>query len=186
MVSMSQLWIPILLSAVAVFIASSIIHMASPWHKTDYPRMENETQVMDALRPLALRPGDYFFPRPASMADMKSAEFIERTQRGPVVLMTVMPNDVMPMGPLLAKWFVYVIVVSMFAAFVTAAALPRGAPGHLVFHEAALVAFAGYALALWQLSIWYRRSLSITIKSTVDAIIYAAITGAVFVWLWPA
>jgi hypothetical protein len=116
---------------------------------------------------------------------MKSTEFVERTKRGPVVLMTVMPNDVMPMGPLLAKWFVYLIVVSAFAAFVTAPALHSGAGKPMVFHEVALVAFAGYALALWQLSIWYRRSLSITMKSTVDAIIYAAITGAVFMWWWP-
>ena len=75
MAFMSAMWLPILLSSIAVFIVSSIIHMASPWHKTDYPKLSNEEQVMDALRPLAIAPGDYFMPRPASMADMKSAEF---------------------------------------------------------------------------------------------------------------
>ena len=185
MTHLSLLWLPILLSAVGVFIASSVIHMASPWHKGDFPKMANEGAVMDAMRPLAIAPGDYFFPRPGSMADMKSSEFIERTNRGPVILMTVMPNGVRPMGAIFVKWFVYLVVVSTLVAIVASTSLPAGAHATVVFHQAALVAFAAYALALWQLSIWYRRSLSITVKSTVDAVIYAAVTGAVFAWLWP-
>ena len=183
---LSQLWLPILLSAVGVFLASSVIHMASPWHKSDFPKMANEAAVMDAMRPLAIPPGDYFFPRPGSMAEMKAPEFIERTNRGPVILMTVMPNGVMPMGAIFVKWFVYLIVVSTITAIVASTSLSAGAPSTFVFHQTALVAFAAYALALWQLSIWYRRSLSITIKSTVDAVIYAAVTGAVFAWCWPS
>lgn len=147
--------------------------------------MSNEDAVMDALRPLAIPPGDYFFPRPGSMADMKSAELIDRTNRGPVILMTVMPNGVMPMGAIFVRWFFYLIVVSTITALVAATSLPPNASGRWVFHQTALVAFAAYALALWQLSIWYRRSLSITIKSTVDAAVYAAVTGAVFAWCWP-
>jgi hypothetical protein len=183
MIPMSQLWLPILLSAVAVFVASSVIHMASPWHKGDYPQMPNETAVMDALRPLAIPPGDYFIPRAGGMAEMRSPEFAERTKRGPVVLMTVMPNGIRPMGPIFVQWFLYLLVVSALAAHVASRGLPPQA--RLVFHEVALVSFAGYALALWQLSIWYRRAWSITIKSTVDAVVYAAITGAIFAWWWP-
>ena len=186
MVPMSQLWIPILLSAVAVFFASSVIHMASPWHKSDYPKMKNEDAVMDALRPLAIPPGDYFFPRPDGMAEMKSPAFTERVNRGPVILMTVMPNGVMGMGGTMVRWFIYLLVVSVFAAAQVAS---NGVHAHsaraFVFHETTLVAFAAYGLALWQLNIWYRRSLTITIKSTVDALIYAAITGAIFAWCVP-
>ena len=185
MVHLTQLLLPILLSAVGVFLASSVIHMASPWHKSDYPKMANEAVVMDAMRPLAIPPGDYFFPRPGSMAEMKAPEFIERTNRGPVILMTVMPNGVMPMGAIFVKWFVYLIVVSTLVAIVASTSLHAGTPATFVFHQTALVAFAAYALALWQLAIWYRRSLSITIKSTVDAVIYAAVTGAIFAWCWP-
>jgi hypothetical protein len=159
--------------------------MASPWHKSDYPRYSRESEILDALRPLAIPPGDYFMPRPSSMAEMQSPEFKEKQARGPVVLMTVFPNGGMRMGGTMARWFVYLVVVSIFAALVAGTTLSRAEPTALVFHTAALVAFAGYALALWQLSIWYRRSLSITIKSTVDAVIYAAITGGVFAWLWP-
>ena len=183
--TLPNLWLPILLSAVGVFVASSIIHMASPWHRDDYPRMANEDAVMDAMRPLAIPPGDYFFPRPGSMAEMKSEAYLARVAKGPVVLMTVMPNGIMPMGKTFVQWFAYLLVVSFIAAAVVGVVVPRGAAGGVVFHEIALVSFAGYALALWQLSIWYRRSWSITMKSTVDAVIYAAITGAVFMWCWP-
>src|SRR4029079_4442170 len=74
MTELSTLWLPILLSAVAVFLASSISHMASPWHRTDYPKMPNEDRARDALRPLNIPPGDYMLPRPASRADLRTPE----------------------------------------------------------------------------------------------------------------
>ena len=184
MVSMSQLWLPILLSAVAVFVASSVIHMALPWHKSDYPKLPNEAAVMDALRPFAIPPGDYFFPKPDSMADMKSPEFLERVNRGPKIVMTVMRNGMTPMGGIFVQWFLYLLVISALAAHV-AQALPATAPRSWVFHEVAMVSFAAYALALWQLSIWYSRSWSITLKASLDSLIYAVITGGIFVWMWP-
>lgn len=185
MTSLSALLLAILVSSVLVFLASSVIHMASPWHKSDYPRSPRENDVLDALRPLVLPPGDYFMPRSSSMAEMKSPEFIARMKRGPVVLMTVFPNGSMAMGGTFVRWFLYLTVVGAITAFVACTALPPAAPSGQTFRIVFGTAFAGYALGLWQLSIWYRRAWSITIKSTVDAVIYAAITAAVFVWLWP-
>jgi hypothetical protein len=185
MTSLGALWLAILVSSVLVFLASSAIHMASPWHKGDYPRSPKEDDVLDALRPIALPPGDYMMPRPSSMAEMKSPEFIEKRNRGPVVLMTVFPNGEMSMGGTMGQWFLYLIVVSALAGYVAAAALAPAAPSGQLFRLVFVTAFAGYALALWQLSIWYRRAWSITLKSTVDAVIYAALTAGAFVWLWP-
>jgi hypothetical protein len=185
MTSMTALWLPILVSSVLVFLASSLIHMALPWHKSDYPPYPREQDVLDALRPVALPPGDYMMPRPASMAEMKSPAFLERMNRGPVVLMTVFPNGPAPMGGTFVRWFLYLIVVGAVAAYVAGTALPPGAPTGQVFRLLFGTAFAAYALALWQLSIWYRRAWSITVKGTVDAAIYAAITAGTFVWLWP-
>ena len=185
MTSMSALWLPILLSSVIVFVASSIIHMASPWHKSDYPQMPNEDRVMDALRPLSIVPGDYLVPRPTSMADMKTAEFKAKVDRGPVILMTVMPNGQTSMARNLGMWFVYLIVVGVLTAYVAAHALQPGAPYRAVFRFAGMVSFVAYALALWQLSIWYRRSWSITIKATADGLVYGLLTAATFAYLWP-
>lgn len=185
MTFLSTLWLPILLSSILVFFVSSVIHMASPWHKSDYPRLANEDQVMDALRPLAIAPGDYMMPRPTSMAEMKTAEFKAKVERGPRVLMTVMPPATMNMTRELVMWFVYLLVVGIFTAYITAHALPNGAPFAAVVRFAGTVSFIAYAAALWQLSIWYRRAWSITIKATVDSLIYGLLTAVTFAYFWP-
>jgi len=185
MTPLTALWLPILLSAVFVFIASSIIHMAPLWHKSDYPKMPRESEVMDALRPLAIPPGDYMVPRCASGAEMKSAEFHEKMAKGPVMIATVMPNGRMSMGRNMAMWFVYLVVVEALAAFVTARAIAPGATFRRAFRFTAAVSFIAYVTALWQLSIWYRRAWSSVIKETFDGLIFAVIAGATFGWLWP-
>ena len=184
MAAVVALWLPIVLSAVLVFVASSIIHMLSPWHKSDYPKLANQDQVMDALRPLRIPEGDYFVPRPTSRKEMSSPEFLEKMKKGPVVVFTVMPGE-MAMGRNLGLWFVYCCVVGFFSAYVTVHALPAGAPYRPVFRFVGTTAFMGYTLALWQMSIWYRRSWTTTIKSTVDGLIYACLTAGTFGWLWP-
>jgi len=185
MTALSALLVPIILSAVIVFVASSIIHMALPWHRSDYPKVPNEERVRDALRPLAIPPGDYMIPRASGMQDMKSPEFIAKMNEGPVMVVTVMPNGPWAMGKNLAQWFVYSIVVGIFAAYVAGTALPPGTPYPRVFQLVGVTAFIGYALALWQLSIWYRRDWMTTIKSNVDGLIYGLLTAGTFGWLWP-
>lgn len=185
MAPLSALWLPIVVSAVLVFLASSVIHMLSPWHKSDYPRLANEDAVMDALRPLAIPPGDYVVPRPETREEMSTPAFLEKMQRGPVVAMTVMPSGQMSMGRNLSLWFVYLIVVSLFAAYVASRAVPAGAPYLDVFRFTGVSAFLAYSLALWQMSIWYHRGWSITLKATADGLLYALLTAGVFGWLWP-
>lgn len=185
MVGLSALWLPILISAVIVFVASSLIHMVLPWHKSDYPKLRNEPQVLDALRPLAIPPGDYLMPCPSSRQEMASPEFKDKMARGPVVMMTVFPSGPMSMGRNLALWFVYCLVIGVFAAYITGRALPSGVVYLRVFRFAGATAFIGYSAALWQMSIWYRRSWITTIKATVDGLIYALLTAGTFGWLWP-
>lgn len=185
MTGLYALWLPILLSSVIVFVVSSLIHMASPWHKNDYPKAPNEDKVMDALRPLAIPPGDYMIPRPSSTQEMRSPEFAEKMKKGPVMVLTVIPNGPTPMGKNLVLWFLYSAVVGLFAAYVAGRALPVGAEYLRVFRFAGVTAFVGYSVALWQMSIWYRRAWSTTIKATVDGLIYALLTAGTFGWLWP-
>jgi hypothetical protein len=185
MTGISLLLIPILLASVIVFVASSILHMMIPWHKTDYPKVPNEDQLRDAIRPLGIPPGDYMVPRPSSREEMRSAEFAEKVRQGPNVIMTVLPNGRWNMGRNLTLWFIYLLVVSVFSAYIGGRALPPGAPFWEVFRFVCTIAFLSYAAALWQMSIWYRRSWSITIKATVDGLIYGALTAATFGWLWP-
>jgi hypothetical protein len=185
MTSVAALWLPILLASVIVFVASSIIHMASPWHKSDYPKLANEDKVLDALRPLVTGPGDYMMPRPSSMAEMKSPEFIAKVQRGPRVIMTVWPGGPMTMTREMVLWFVYLIVVNILVAYVAAHALTLAAPFRAVIRFTGLVSFIAYASALWQLSIWYHRSWGITFKATFDSFLYGVLTALTFAYLWP-
>jgi hypothetical protein len=185
MTALHALWLPILLSSVIVFVASSVIHMALPWHKTDYPRVPDEDRVMEAIRPLAIPPGDYMVPRATARGEMASPEFAEKMKRGPVLVLTVMPNGPFSMGRNLILWFLYSAVVGLFAAYVAGRALPPGARYLAVFRFVGATAFIGYALALWQMSIWYRRAWTTTVKATVDGLIYALLTAGTFGWLWP-
>lgn len=171
MTELSALWLPILLSSVLVFVVSSIIHMALPWHKNDYPKVPNEEKVMDALRPLAIPPGDYMMPRASSSQEIRSAEFAEKLKKGPVMVFTVLPNGPMSMGTNLVLWFLYSAVVGLLAAYVAGRALPAGTEYLHVFRFVGVTAFIGYSVALWQMSIWYRRAWSTTIKATVDGLI---------------
>jgi hypothetical protein len=181
---LSSLWLPILLSSVIVFVASSIIHMGPFWHKGDYPKMPNEDKLMDAVRPLGIPPGDYMVPRP-SPAEMRSPAFAEKIKRGPVIVMTVMPNAIPSMARNLVCWFFYCAAVGFFAAYVAGRTLPLGTDYLRVFQLVGATAFIGYSMALWQMSIWYSRAWSMTIKSTVDGLIYALLTAGTFGWLWP-
>jgi hypothetical protein len=157
--------------------------MALRWHASDFKRLAAEDAVMDALRPFNLSPGDYAAPLPESVAHMSSAEFKAKQARGPSFLLTVLVDN--SIGRNLVKWFLYSLVVGVFAAYTASLALPEGAPYMTVFRVTSTVALAGYALALWQSWIWYSRGLGYTLRTTVDGLVYALLTGGAFGWLWP-
>jgi len=186
MTALTALWLPILLSAVIVFVVSAVIHMAPLWHKNDYPKAEKEGAIQDALRPLAIPPGDYMVPRAGSAKEMRTPEFMEKLNKGPVLILTVVPNGPFSMGRNLALWFLYTLIVSYFAAYVAGRALAPGANYLHVFQLVGATAFIGYSLALLQMSIWYRRAWSLTVKAMFDGLIFGALTAGTFGWLWPA
>lgn len=185
MTPLAALWLPILVSAVIVFVASSLLHMATPWHKGDYPALPEQDRIQEALRAFSVPPGDYMLPRAGSMEEMRSPEFTEKLNRGPVLVMTVMPSGPMNMTRSLGLWFVYSAVVSLFAAYIAGRALAPGTDYLQVFRFVGATAFIGYSVALWQMSIWYHRGWSLTFKATVDGLIYGLLTAGTFGWLWP-
>ena len=184
MTPLASLWLPILLSAVFVFVMSSVLHMMLPWHRTDYSKVPSEDAVAAALRGFAIPPGDYMMPRADSPAEMRTPEFAEKMKKGPMVVMTVMPGG-MNMAGNLAQWFGFAVVVSLFAAYITGRAFGPGTDSMRVVQLASATAFVAYGIGLWPMSIWYRRSWATTFKSSVDGLIYGLITGATLAWLWP-
>lgn len=184
MVPLTALWAPILLSAVIVFVASSIIHMLLPYHFSDFRKVPAEDQLMEAIRGAGIPPGNYMLPHPGSRAGMKDPAFVEKRNRGPVAFLTTVGS--FSMGKSLVLWFLYCVVVGVFAAYVAGRVLGPGAEYLEVFRFAGTTAFVGYALALWQNSIWYRIAWSTTLKSTFDGLVYGLLTAGAFGWLWPA
>lgn len=184
MVPLASLWLPILLSAVIVFVASSLLHMVLRYHDADFAKVPNEDAVMDVLRQVP--PGDYMLPRAASRADMKDPAFVAKIERGPVAVLTIMGQG---MGAAfkksLAMWFVFALVVSAFAAYVAGRARGPGTEYLEVFRFVGTTAFLAYSMAMAQQSIWYGRKWSTTLKSIADGLIYALLTAGVFGWLWP-
>lgn len=140
MVPLSSLWIPILVSAVLVFVVSSVLQMLLPVHKSDFRKLPKEDETLEAMGKLGIPPGDDMFPLCSSMGEMKDPKSLAKMEKGPVGMLTVMP---------------------------------RGPPA------------MGASLALWQNTIWYKRSAVTTLKSTIDGLVYALCTAGVFEWLWP-
>jgi hypothetical protein len=185
MIPLTALWLPILLSTVLVFFASFIMHMVLTYHRSDYRKLPNEDPVTDALRNADVKPGpDYFFPY-GSFEEMKSAPMIEKMKRGPVGFVTVLPSGPPAMGKNLVQWFLYCVVISLFAAYLSGRTLAAGTAFLQVFRVVGIAALLGYGAAHVQESIWGGRSWVVTFKHIFDSAIYAALTAAIFAWLWP-
>jgi len=184
MVPIPTLWMPILVSAVLVFVASSLIHMVLKYHANDYgPIPGGEGAAADALRPLER--GQYVIPYATSMKAMGEPEYLEKMQRGPVALITVRRPGPPDMGRSLLSWFFFSVAVSIFAAYVAGRALGPGAEYLAVFRFTGVVAFLAYAVGSWPESIWFGRPWSTTLKTTLDGAIFSVLTAGSFGWLWP-
>jgi hypothetical protein len=184
MSSLAPLWLPILASAVAVFIVSSIIHMVIRWHQTDEKQIPNETAVADALR--GLPAGEYRLPWAASMKEMHEPAFQEKVKRGPMGRVGIWEGDMQAgFRNSLILWFVYSLVASFISGHVAHSTLGLDTEGHHIFHTVGLTAFGCYGLGVTQQSIWGPKKWGPTFKSVIDGALYALATAGVFVWLWP-
>ena len=180
-----SLWLPVLVSAALVWIATAIAWMAIKHHKSDFSKLPNEDGVAEALRKFSIPPGQYVMPYSADMKDMKDPAMLKRYEAGPVALINVQPNGMPGMGKNLIQHFLYCFLVSFVTGYVARHTLNFGAAKFDVFHVTGTVAIASYTLALIPESIWMWRRWSMTLKSICDSIVYGLITGAVFAWLWP-
>jgi hypothetical protein len=185
MVYLTELWLPILLSAVIVFVASSLIHMLLGYHRGDYKKLPDEQNLLEAIRKASVPPGNYTFPYSDSPRDMSSPEMIAKYNKGPVGLMQVLPSAPPFMPKYLALWFAYSVVISVFAAYLAGRTLGPGTPYLTVFRVTGTAAFIGYGLGNLPDSIWRAQLWSTTVKHVIDGLVYALLAAGVFGWLWP-
>lgn len=183
-VPLTALWLPIVLSAVIVFIASSIIHMVLPYHRSDYKQLPDEEKLLTALRPSSPKPGLYIFPY-CTHQTMKSPEIIERYKQGPVGFVTFIPNGMPVLAKFLAQWFIYSLLVGFFVAYLTGHTVPAGTPYLAVFRVAGTAAFLAYGMGHISDGIWKGQLWGNTTKEVIDGLIYGLLTAGCFGWLWP-
>jgi len=186
MVTILSLWLPVLLSAVFVFIVSSVIHMLFQYHSSDYDKLPKEDEVMESLRQFDIEPGNYVMPYAGSMKAMNDETYIEKRNTGPVAILTVSKAGPSGMGKQLLLWFVYSVVVSIFSAYIAGRALAPGAEYLAVFRFVGATAFIAYSVGIVQDSIFFERKWSATLKYVFDGLVFALVTAATFSWLWPA
>jgi hypothetical protein len=181
-----SLWLPGVVSAVAVFIVSSLVHMVLKYHRADYKRLSDEDSVAEAVRKAGPSPGVYFIPYCVEPSQMKDPAFRKKFEDGPVVGLIVRPNGAPGLGKNLAQWFLFCLLVSFVAAYVARHTLHPGTPGLEVMRITGTVAFAAYAFGYLQDSIWKGIPWSNSLRGLLDAALYSLATGLVFCWLWPA
>lgn len=184
MVPLSELWLPILLSAAIVFVASSILHMVLPYHHGDYKQLPNENKIRAAIREAGVKRGLYMFPF-GTHKEMKSPAQIEKFQQGPVGTMTIIPNGPPMMGKYLAMWFGYCLIISFFDAYLTGRTVASGADYLMVFRVAGTAGFMAYGLGVLSNGIWKNQPWAMTLKEVFDGLIYGLLTAGTFGWLWP-
>jgi hypothetical protein len=184
MVSLTVLWLPIVLSAVIVFVASSIMHMLLPYHRSDYRQLPDEDKLLATLRAAGLKQGLYHFPF-CTHKDMKSPAAIEKFKQGPVGMLTVFPSGPPAMPKFLGMWFAYCLIIGFFVAYLTGRTVAPGANYMAVFRVAGTAAFLAYGLGNLSNGIWKGQPWSVTLKEAIDGLVYALLTAGTFGWLWP-
>ncbi|HJX94091.1 MAG TPA: hypothetical protein VJ324_00640 [Candidatus Acidoferrum sp.] len=184
MVPLTALWLPILLSAVIVFIASSIMHTVLPYHRGDYRQLPDEDKLLTVLRGAGLTRGLYIFPF-TTHKDMKTPAMQEKYKQGPVGMMTVFPNGPVAMPKFLGQWFGYCLIVAFFVAYLTGHTVAPGTNYLAVFRVAGMAAFMAYGLGQLSNAIWKGQTWSMTTKEVMDGLVYGLLTAGTFGWLWP-
>jgi len=184
MVPLTALWLPILLSAVIVFVASSIMHMLLPYHRSDYQQLPEEGKLLAALRAAGLKRGLYLFPF-ATHKEMKSPALMEKYKQGPVGMMTVLPSGPPVMPKFLGMWFIYCLIIGFFVAYLTGRTVTSGAHYLVVFRVAGTAGFLAYGLGHLSNGIWKGQPWGMTIKEVIDGLVYGLLAAGTFGWLWP-
>lgn len=185
MVSLTELWQPIVLATLVAFLAGTVLHMVLPHHKSDWKSLPDEAGVLAAMRRAGVGPGMYFFPFCPDMKQMNSPEYLKKQEDGPCGIMTVRPSGRVNMGSHLAKQFGYHLVVSIFIAYLAGRTLGQGTEYLRVFQVSGTAAVLAYAGAVVPSAIWYGQSFRFTLNQIFDGVVWGLVTAGSFGWLWP-
>ena len=184
MTPVPEILLAVAVAAIAVFFASFVAWSVLPHHKPDVRRLPDENAFISAVKPLGLPPGHYLFPQPASPAEYKSQEFREILGKGPWGVLTLGRSR--PMFPRnLALVFASYLAVCFLAGYLTSLAVPPDAGFMSVFRVSFTACALGFVFGGLPNDIFFMKPARFVITCLIDAVVFAAIGGAMLALLWP-
>ena len=181
---LTDFWLAILVTTVALFFLSFVLWAAIPFHEKDHAKLPDEDAVMSALRASGAKNGAYIFPY-CTHKDQKNAELMQKWKDGPAGRLTLFTGC--PMGRNLVLTFLVLLIATTLIAYI--ASLANIAPGAGFMEKFRFVGSLGvlaYCFAHLPHFIWFGHSVRGIVTCTIDGVVYGLATGAVFAWLWPS
>jgi len=182
--SLTQLWLPVVVATVLVFFASFILHAVVQWHRPDFRGFPNEEAVRAAIRAGKAPAGQYLVPYLSEMKQMKLPEKARLFEEGPVAYVTLRNPGPPRMGKELVLWFLLNLAICIIAAYIGGKTLPPGASFLQVCRIVGSIGLVAYAVGPVQQGIWMGKPWPAVSREVADAILYALAMGCAFGWLW--
>jgi hypothetical protein len=178
---MLVLWLPILISTVALFFTSFLSWMVVRLHEQDWIKIDDEDKLIDTVREMNIPEGNYMFPGSESAKEMNSPEYQEKYKAGPRGILQVLPAA--NMGVNLGLTVVFFLFCNATFAYLASFALEPGTDFVTVFRFVATIALMTFCASMIQHAIWFKNRV---VGHVIESIAYALIAGAIFAALWPA
>lgn len=185
-VSVTEVWLAILLAGILCWVASALIHMLLKYHDADYTELENEQVVSSALAEKSPLPALYTVPYCSDMKAMGEEAMQKKFNQGPVAMIAVMPNGMPPMGKLLLQQILFFVVGSFLIGYLATISIAANVDNVTVFRQVFIASFLTYGWAQIPYSIWMGQPWSNCLRYLLDALIYAVVTACTFALLWPS
>ena len=177
---LANLWLPILLTGIALFFLSSVFWTVLPFHDNDFEQLPDEDEFMRVVGEMNIPPGRYIFPR-LTHQDHKDAEKIEKYKQGPRGLVNLwgLPN----MGRNLGLTFLFFLIIAFVTGYIAWEALGADASFMKVLQIVGAISMLVHCSTGQLNAIWFPKR---TIFDFFDGIVYGIVTGLIFALLWPA
>ena len=187
-VSMNELaglWIPIVVSSLAVLGASCVVHVFIAQRLRNWKTLPEEDATVEQLQKSGTGPGFYVFPGTQNRASGASEESrLHRMESGPWGTANIRARQP-SIGKALVQSFTFCLVTSILVAYLGTLALSPGDDFSRVFQVIGTAGILAYAFGGIPNAIWLGLDFRSAVLDVVDGIFCGLITGAVFGILWP-
>jgi len=180
---LTQLWLPIVVSAAAVWVASAVVWMALPHHKKDWKAMPDEAAFYRAFDTLKIPPGNYGFPECKNKAQRSDPEVKRRWEAGEMGLLSVWGK--VNMGRNMVVTFIVYLAISLFVGYIGKHGVKPNASFSEAFQVLGTAGVLAYAFGHIPQGVWFAQYPRAILMCVLDGIAYGLITGAIFAAMWP-